>query len=96
MEKLTSKEKELVAIGAAIAGNCVPCIEYHIPAAVKAGLTKEQILEAIELSVKVKQVPADKILSVANSLANSIAAPDCPPSCGCHSNNQNPNKSGCC
>jgi 4-carboxymuconolactone decarboxylase len=43
MKKLTNAERELVALGAAIASNCVPCIEYHIPEARKAGLDDQQI-----------------------------------------------------
>jgi 4-carboxymuconolactone decarboxylase len=65
---LTMKEKELTAIGAAIASNCVPCIEYHIPQARKAGLSDSQIREAIELADKVRRVPAVKVLQTANSL----------------------------
>lgn len=32
MENLTNAERELVALDAALGSNCVPCIEYHIPA----------------------------------------------------------------
>lgn len=31
MDKLTSTERELVALGAALGSNCVPCIEYGAP-----------------------------------------------------------------
>ena len=62
---LSYKERELTAIGAAIASNCVPCIEYHIPQARKAGLSESQIREAVELADKVRRVPADKVLKTA-------------------------------
>jgi AhpD family alkylhydroperoxidase len=68
MEKLTYAERELVALGAAMGSNCVPCIEYHIPEARKAGLTEQQIREAIQLADKVRQVPARKVLAVATAL----------------------------
>lgn len=68
MGKLTDVERELVALGAAMGSNCVPCIEYHIPEARKAGLTDEQISEAIQFADQVRQVPAKKVLSVAVSL----------------------------
>jgi len=45
--------------------NCVPCIEYHVPQARKAGLSEAEISEAIRLSDKVRQVPARKVLEVA-------------------------------
>jgi len=74
MNELTPREKELVAIGAAMGSNCVPCIEYHIPIARKVGLTDAQILAAIELADKVRQVPARKVLEVAKELLENSHA----------------------
>ena len=65
MNNLTPGERELVALGAAMGSNCVPCVEYHIPEARKAGLADSQILEAIRLADKVRQVPARKVLDAA-------------------------------
>ena len=65
MNDLTPSERELVALGAALGSNCVPCIEYHIPEARKAGLTDAQIQDAIRLADKVRQVPARKVLDAA-------------------------------
>lgn len=82
--QLSEKERELVSIGAALGSNCVPCIEYHIPAALKAGLSEIQIREAILIANTVKMAPAEKVLSVAMSLIgpkdDSAPAPAC--SCG--------------
>ncbi|MDC0358924.1 carboxymuconolactone decarboxylase family protein [Oligoflexia bacterium] len=61
MEHLTKKEMELVAIGAALASNCVPCIVYHIKEAKKNGMPEPLIVEAIQVADKVRQVPADKV-----------------------------------
>ena len=66
MTTLNTRERELVAIGAALGSNCIPCIEFHIPAARKAGLTDAEIAEAIELADKIKRVPADKVLDAAS------------------------------
>jgi len=71
--KLSAKEQELVRIGAAIASNCVQCIEYHIPLARKAGLTDSQIKAAVNIAKLVKKVPADIVLNRALELLN---APD--------------------
>ncbi len=68
MEKLSVAERELVALGAALGSNCVPCVEYHIPEARKAGLSDSQINEAILLADRVRQVPAGKVLSTALDL----------------------------
>lgn len=66
MNTLNSREHELVAIGAAVASNCVPCIEFHIQAARKAGLTDTEIDAAIKLADKIKRVPAEKVLEAAS------------------------------
>ncbi len=68
MQTLTSSERELVALGAALGSNCVPCIEYHIPEARKAGLCDRKIEEAIQLADKVRQVPARKVLAKARGM----------------------------
>jgi len=61
MPHLSPRDRELVAIGAAMGSNCVPCIEYHIPKAREAGVSDSEIAEAIRLSDRVRQVPARKV-----------------------------------
>ena len=76
METLNSKEQELVAIGASIASNCLPCITYHIEVARKTGITDEQIVEAIALAKKIKEVPSDvqvKIIRMLGGRKDRIA-----------------------
>lgn len=65
---LSGRDKELVALGASIASNCIPCVEYHIPQARKAGLSDLEIGEAVALADKVRRVPADKVLQTASAL----------------------------
>jgi 4-carboxymuconolactone decarboxylase len=65
MNDLNHRERELVALGAALGSNCISCIEYHIPEARQAGLTDSQITEAIRLSDELRQVPARKVLDTA-------------------------------
>jgi AhpD family alkylhydroperoxidase len=73
MTDLNPREIELVALGAALGSNCLPCIEHHIPQARKAGLTKAEIHAAIQLADKVRQVPARKVLEAALSLLPQAA-----------------------
>lgn len=80
MSDLTTRESELVALGAALASNCVPCIEYHIQQARKAGLTDPEIHAAIQLADKVRQVPAGKVLWAAMNLLSCEAG--CPTGTG--------------
>jgi 4-carboxymuconolactone decarboxylase len=65
MFELTSRDQELVAIGAALASNCIPCVERVIPRARSAGLTDEAIRAAIRHADAVRQVPARAVLEAA-------------------------------
>ncbi|MGC9954773.1 MAG: carboxymuconolactone decarboxylase family protein [Rhizomicrobium sp.] len=65
MPQLSPRDRELVSLGAAMGSNCVPCVEHHIPQARKAGLSDPEISEAIQISDRVRQVPARKVLDVA-------------------------------
>jgi AhpD family alkylhydroperoxidase len=75
MPHLSPRDRELVALGAAMGSNCVPCIEYHIPQARKAGLSDSEISEAIRLADKVRQVPARKVLEVALQMLTENPTP---------------------
>ncbi len=77
MNDLNHRERELVALGAAMGSNCISCIEYHIPEARQAGLTDAQIAEAIRLSDKVRQVPTRKVLNTAMQMLTEPSAGIC-------------------
>jgi AhpD family alkylhydroperoxidase len=90
MSELNNQERSLVALGAALASNCVPCIEYHIPGAKKAGLSDTQINEALQIADKVRQVPARTVLETA--LARIDTSPNgstamSEAGCGCSESN---------
>lgn len=85
MSELTARERELVALGAAIGSNCLPCIDYHIPEARKQGLSDSQIAAAIDLAAEVKQVPARKVLAAAKQGLADTAPPGTAQAC-CASN----------
>lgn len=54
---LTPEQQELVAIGAAIAANCTPCLRAHFAKAVEVGLTRQQIAAAVAIGQGVKSAP---------------------------------------
>ncbi len=84
MTGLNTRDSELVALGAALASNCVPCIEFHIPAARKAGLSDDEIAAAIGLADKIRQVPARKVLDRALALLpQADAGATAADACGC-------------
>jgi len=65
---IDKKTKELVAVGAAIAGNCLPCLTYHYKQCRELGIPADDIAEAIEMARMVKEVPIKKIYELANKL----------------------------
>jgi len=86
MSTLTDREMTLVALGAAVASNCVPCVEYHVPVAKKAGLGDRQIDEALRIADKVRRVPARAVLEAARArieTARKEPAAAAAPACGC-------------
>jgi AhpD family alkylhydroperoxidase len=50
---LDRKTKELVAIAASLAAKCQGCLEGHIKKALKCGATREEISEAIAITMGV-------------------------------------------
>lgn len=85
MHQLNPRDRELVALGAALASNCIPCIDHHIPLARKLGLTDFQIREAIDLADQVRQVPAKNVLEAAKQAvdASSENREPLPPAAQC-------------
>ncbi len=55
---MTVREKELVALGIALAGRCMPCINLHVKKCVEAGASREQVLEAAGVAVMMQGGPA--------------------------------------
>jgi AhpD family alkylhydroperoxidase len=65
---LDEKTRELIAVGAAIAGNCLPCLTYHFKKCRELGVSVDDIDEAIETAKTVKEVPIKKIHELACTL----------------------------
>jgi AhpD family alkylhydroperoxidase len=90
---------ELVAMGAAIAANCEPCLKYHYREAEKLGVTKADMARAVATGAKVKDSPHQAILRLADKLTGSgigqpaDAADRC---CGSHEARERGGKAKCC
>jgi AhpD family alkylhydroperoxidase len=65
MSQLNLRDRELVSLGAALAANCIPCVEFHVPKAREAGISDAELSEVLALANKVRQVPARNVLEVA-------------------------------
>lgn len=59
---LTQKEKELVAVGTSIAAGCQPCTAHHFKAARAAGASEEEIRQAVDGALCVRN-SATKIMT---------------------------------
>lgn len=67
----TPAVKELVALGAALACNCEPCLRHHYREAKKLGIGDEDIRAALDLAAMVKQTPASNAHNLAERLLRS-------------------------
>jgi AhpD family alkylhydroperoxidase len=55
---LSRKVKELIALGIAIAARCDACIAYHVHDAMRAGATRQEIIETIGVAMMMGGGPA--------------------------------------
>lgn len=55
---LSTKTKELMMVGIAVALRCEPCLWKHVPEAVKLGATREEIMEAVSTAIVMAGGPA--------------------------------------
>ena len=57
-EALSTRVKELIAVGIAIAARCDGCIAYHVHGALTAGATRQEVLEVVGVAVLMGGGPA--------------------------------------
>lgn len=55
---LSTKQKELIVLGIAVATHCEPCILLHMEKAIASGASKAEILEACEVAIAMGGGPA--------------------------------------
>ena len=68
---LDPKTEELIAIGAALASHCEPCLRHHIRQAAEVGCTKQEMRRAVEIAQDVKATPARLLTHLAARLLAS-------------------------
>ena len=73
--------KILISIGAAVAANCIPCVEHYFYLAETTKVDKEHINIAIEIAKKVKNGAAIAIHNAVNEMLEG---------------NNEPKEAGCC
>jgi AhpD family alkylhydroperoxidase len=85
---MDEKTSLLICLGSSTAANCIPCFEHYHKKAAAAGLTSQEILEAIDLASKVKS-GAHAVLR--NRIRALLGEETPQTSCGC-----SPAQSSCC
>jgi AhpD family alkylhydroperoxidase len=55
---LSTKVKELIALGIGIAARCDGCIAYHVHDALRAGATRKEVMEAVGVAIMMGGGPA--------------------------------------
>jgi len=48
---LDPRTKELVAVALSVGARCDPCIAFHVPAAIRHGATRDELMEVLSVAV---------------------------------------------
>lgn len=88
--------EELVAIGAAIGSNCIPCLRFHIDKARELGLGDDDLVRAVATASQVKQTPARLILDQADRQLGGRVRKEVDTQACCSLAAEPRTKSGCC
>ena len=95
----TAAVNELVAIGAAIASNCEPCLKHHYHQAQLLGVSEGVMARAAETGATVKDSPHQAILRLADKLTGAglgKPADAGDPCCGSQTAGETPAAGKCC
>jgi AhpD family alkylhydroperoxidase len=76
---LSTKTKELIAVGISAAMNCESCIQWHTEHAIKAGASEEEIMEALEVAMEIGGGRAVATARIAVEVMQSISNRDYEP-----------------
>jgi len=80
-KNLSQKEKELIAVGVSIAAGCQPCTAHHFKAARAAGATEEEIRQAVDDALCVRNSATKIMTALAEEHLGNEPALEEP--CGC-------------
>ena len=58
---MENKTKELIAIGASVAANCIPCLNFHVKKAQEFGASQQELIIASKIGLHVKAGAAEKV-----------------------------------
>ena len=70
---MDEKMKELVAMGAAAAANCHPCVDYHLAKCDELGINREEIIAAVKVGLMVNRGAENAIRKKAREILGETA-----------------------
>ncbi len=70
---MDDRMKELVAMGAAAAANCHPCMDYHFAKCEELGIDRDEVLEAVKVGLMVNRGAEKRIRKKARELLDEPA-----------------------
>ncbi len=73
--KLDDRTRKLIAVGASVACNCHPCLEYHLGQAQVMGIETQLLEEAIEAGKAVRSGAASSMDRLAAKLTGRKESP---------------------
>ena len=73
---LPFKNKVLIAVGIGVAIRCQCCLDHHVQSAVRAGVTREEFVEALEVAVLMGGGPSTHYGALALEAYDEIAGPE--------------------
>ncbi len=82
---MNTRMEELIAIGASVTANCIPCVQYHEAKARECGVPEEEIAQAIRIAKRVRKGAGgkmDEALASMNTESDSPADQEAG-ACGC-------------
>ena len=68
--------KELVAMGAAAAANCHPCMDYHLAKCDELGIDREEVVAAVKVGLMVNRGAESRIRKKARELLGDAMSED--------------------
>jgi AhpD family alkylhydroperoxidase len=79
---MEEKIREMIAIGACVTANCIPCIRYHFAKARELGVSDAEIKAAVQVGKLVRKGAARKWDEEIDALL-SVSSAEQKPGCGC-------------
>jgi AhpD family alkylhydroperoxidase len=73
---MDAQMKELVAMGAAAAANCHPCMDYHLAKCDELGIEREEVIAAVKVGLMVNRGAENAIRKKARALLGEATVED--------------------